>query len=300
LGTTNSSLNFNQADTLSITSTISGAGTVNQAGTGTTVLTASNSYSGGTTIASNSTLVLGTGGNLSGTTNVAINGGTLLLEGNGEINPINTNASLSMSAGSTLSMSGPGATSRVLTQSFATLTLSGTTVIDFGNLSGISTLNISSILLSGNALSIYNWNGTTLWGTVSSTGGTGQLTHLLDSSALSGSDLSNITFYSGEDTGFLGTGTFSPSNPGEIIPVPEPSVMISGILLLGWMIWGARSQLKGLGLKKELSDHCLLPLLTFRPVFWREFPTLLFLGYRKIWVKSHGGDIPRSDVTRLI
>ena len=58
----NGALTVNRSDTVTIGGTISGSGSFAQIGTGTTILTANNSYSGGTTIATGSTLQLGNGG----------------------------------------------------------------------------------------------------------------------------------------------------------------------------------------------------------------------------------------------
>ena len=129
---------------------------------------------------------------------------------------------------------GAGAT-RAPAQSFNTLTLTANSVIDFANLSGTSSLTFDSISgLSSYTLSIYDWNGTTQYGTTSTTGGVGQTTKLIDLSSLSASQLANISFYSGYDTGFLGTGIFSGN---QIIPVPEPSLLLSALFLLGWLIF---------------------------------------------------------------
>ena len=57
----NGVLSFNRSDVATFAGTISGAGSVNQIGTGTMILTASNTYTGGTTISAG-TLQLGNGG----------------------------------------------------------------------------------------------------------------------------------------------------------------------------------------------------------------------------------------------
>ncbi len=70
-------INFNQRDSMSIASAITGNGSLMQLGTGTTTLTSSNSYSGGTTIESGKMVALDI---MSlGTGPVAINGGILQL-----------------------------------------------------------------------------------------------------------------------------------------------------------------------------------------------------------------------------
>jgi outer membrane autotransporter protein len=59
--TDNGTLAFDRSDGVSFGGTVSGTGAVNQIGTGTTILTASNTYTGGTTISAG-TLQLGNGG----------------------------------------------------------------------------------------------------------------------------------------------------------------------------------------------------------------------------------------------
>jgi len=48
--------------------------------------------------------------------------------------------------------------------------------------------------------------------------------------------LGHISFYSGSTTasGFLGTGAFGSNH--EIVPVPEPGVMIAAFMLLGCLL----------------------------------------------------------------
>jgi len=200
-------------------------------GSGTISLMQSNSYSGRTTIGSGSTLILGSEATLSGTTNILINGGALLLGGNGRSNPVAPTATLQLSGG-TLSMGGGGATNRLASQTFSTLTLTASSVIDFANLSGISSLTVGGIkgLDATSQLSIWNWNGTTA--------------HLYDSAGagdLSAAQLGRISFYSGSNnTGFLGTGSFSGT---EIIPVPEPAVLVSAISLVGVLLFSLSRRL---------------------------------------------------------
>ena len=81
-------INFNQADTANITNPISGSGSINQLGAGTTKLSASNSFVG-STVVSAGTLIITSGGTLSGggNTTVGING---CLTNNGAIAGLTT------------------------------------------------------------------------------------------------------------------------------------------------------------------------------------------------------------------
>ena len=204
-------------------------------------LTGKNTYTGNTTIQQGAVLDLGGGGQLTGTSNVISNGGTLLLGGNGRTNSVDATANLNLNGG-TLSMGGTNATSRTASQTFATLTLTGNSVIDFANLSGNSSLTFGNITMNGNSLAIYDWSGTHQWGTQSSTQ-VGTLTHLYDLNpgSLSSQDLNNISFYSGGlGSTFLGNAAFSGN---EIVPVPEPGVIVAAALLLGWLIFANRGLL---------------------------------------------------------
>jgi len=221
--------------TLTVTGNSSYAGSLNgnldftvNAGSGTVTLTGTNSsYTGDTWVQSGS-LNLGSAAFLSATTNVTVaTGSTLLLSGN---NNINTSAALTLTGG-TLSMGGNGSI-RATAQKFASLTLTANSVIDFSSLSGDSSLTFTTIAMNGNNLAVYNWTST--------------VTRLYDSdtSSLSASDLNNISFFSGgSGSDFLGNGGF---NGTEIVPVPEPGVIVAAALLLGWMFFANRGMLMAL------------------------------------------------------
>ncbi|MEI8375032.1 MAG: TIGR03790 family protein [Planctomycetota bacterium] len=112
----NGTLVFNRAGTLSVTSPISGTGSVIQAGPGTTLLSGSNTYSGPTTISAG-ILQLGAAGAIpsgAGMGNVAVNG-TLDLNGNSPtVNSLSgsgTVDNLAVAGACTLAVGANGATS---------------------------------------------------------------------------------------------------------------------------------------------------------------------------------------------
>src|SRR5690606_1826095 len=61
--TNNGELVFNRTDAMTVANTVSGSGSLTQAGVGTTILTRNNSYAGGTTISAGS-LQVGNGGTM--------------------------------------------------------------------------------------------------------------------------------------------------------------------------------------------------------------------------------------------
>jgi autotransporter-associated beta strand protein len=238
----NQVINSGSFSTLTLTGTSTFGGSFNGANIGLTIaggnvtLTGTSSYTGTTTVNGGS-LDLGSTAFLTATSNVVVqNGGTLLLGGT-SANQIHANTPITMNGG-TLSMGGNG-TKRAVAQSFASLTLTGNSVIDFANLTGDSSLTFGTIALNNNSLSIYNWSGTNQYGTQSSTQ-VGTFTHLYDlnSGSLSSADLNNISFYSGGlGSTFLGNAAFSGN---EIVPVPEPGVIVAAALLLGWLLFSNR------------------------------------------------------------
>jgi autotransporter-associated beta strand protein len=77
--TNNGTLIFDRSDSFTFAGVISGAGSVQQIGSGTTVLTGTNSYTGGTTIAAG-TLQLGNGGTTGGITGNVMDAGILAFD----------------------------------------------------------------------------------------------------------------------------------------------------------------------------------------------------------------------------
>ncbi|MEY2905990.1 MAG: toxins and related Ca2+-binding domain [Verrucomicrobiota bacterium] len=247
-GASSSTVNLNSR-TLTITNSgtgtvtyagsISGSGNILKSGAFSQMLTGLSAH-GGSTMVTGGSLSLGASGRLTATTNVTVNSGSTLLLGSTLANSINTNAALTLGGGQ-LSM-GAGST-RAFSQTFASLTLTANSSIDFAALSGTSSIYFSNISgLSTYTLSIFNWNGTNLNGQSSATGGASQFTRLYAATEGSfASALGNIRFYSGSTTSsaFMGEGSFSgPSSGGftQIVPVPEPSVVIAAIMLLAFLI----------------------------------------------------------------
>ena len=232
------SLLFNRVDALTQSGAISGLGSVTKNGYGELSLLGENSYTGSTTINSGS-INLGTTGKLSGTSGITVaNGATLLL---GSANQVNTAADLTL--GGTLNMGAAGTGGSKASQSFNSLTLTANSIIDFSALSGVSQLSFGSINLGGKSLSVYNWNGGSSWYPTTSGDATSYTYLNLDggSSALMNGSLSNISFYSGgAGSSFLGTGQFAGN---QIVPVPEPGVVLAALMLLGCLLFGNRRTL---------------------------------------------------------
>ena len=208
-------------------------------------MTADETYTGATTV-NGSALSLGTTGAVRHSAVTVQNGGTLLLGSTdptvqqvGTVSMVNGTLSLGAQA------STPTATpQRADNQVINSLTLTGTSVIDFAALGGGSTLTINTMTMAtGSTLNIFDWNGTNLYGTTSTTGG--GATHLDVLSGNSGINLSQINFYGGNSTtsSFLGNGQFVGN---EIVPVPEPGVIVAALMLLGALLFSSRGALLGM------------------------------------------------------
>ena len=247
----NSTLILNHSTATTLINDISGQGNLSVTGSSTSTLGGVGSYTGSTAISGGS-LSLGSAGSVTGGGAINVNGGTLLL---GAANQVNKNSALTLGSTGTsgiLSMGGNGST-RASSQTFNTLTLSANSSIDYANLTGQSDLYFSKIGgLSSYTLSIFNYNGHNLWDGNSDTGGVGQYTMLYalagaGTSGFTAPELNNIKFYGGSDTSslYLGEGSFSSNTSNgfnQIVPVPEPGVVLAGLLLLGWMIFSFRTQ----------------------------------------------------------
>ncbi len=227
--TNNGTLTFNRSNALSqgtdFSNTIGGSGSIIQAGAGTTTLSSTNnSYSGGTTVNAGTLAVTGS---LSGTNAVTVNsGGTLLLNSSTAAdNIINTGADFT-GAGGTLKVD-DSQTGR--TNTFASMTLSANTVLDFGTgntntllFGSLNAATMSALSAGTLTLTISGWTGS-MFNPGETTDTHGDLTQdrLLfsaDPGFTLGAPISGISF-----TGF-GTGmAVQFGGQYEIVPVPEPA-----------------------------------------------------------------------------
>jgi hypothetical protein len=188
-------------------------------------LSGSNTYSG-VTVVNAGTLNANHANALGNTANVTVNGGSLLVSTDDAINSKNVIlASTATGNGTAASLVFSG----TYNGTAGSLTLNQNSIIDLGT--GSVVVHFANLFMSTYTLSIYNWTGTTLWG-----GGDGNNTDqfYIDRS-LTGTELNNISFYSGIDnSSFLGTayqlsgGSFN----NQVIPVPEPETYATALLLL--------------------------------------------------------------------
>ncbi|MGL4467009.1 MAG: autotransporter-associated beta strand repeat-containing protein, partial [Plesiomonas shigelloides] len=204
----NSHLAFNASDTITYASVISGTGTLAQNGTGTTVLTANETYTGSTTI-SNGTLQIGNGGagaNLA--SSGIVDNGHLIFNASAIITYANV-----ISGNGTVTQNGTGTT--VLT---GNETYTGVTTINAGTLqigNGGNSGNLASLTITDNSNLVFNVTSTLTYnGVISGTGnvtqaGTGTVI-LVNNNNYSGNTTINpgTTLQVGNNTvsGSLGTG----------------------------------------------------------------------------------------------
>ncbi|MEA3188133.1 MAG: hypothetical protein QOD99_1963 [Chthoniobacter sp.] len=225
--------------------------TIGGAGSGSVVLSGllSNTYTGATTIKTGGTLkAAGAAGSqaLGATSGLVVNnGGTLLL---GASNQINNSAAVTLG-----SVSGSGVatfkTGGFSEGSFdgtgngvagvGALTLSANSVVDMG--SGSSVLAFADSHLSSwtGTLSVYNWSGNPGYG-----GGSDRLFFGNTSTGLTSSQLGEIVFYSGAGSGLLGSARML--GTGEVVPVPEPTTILAGIGMAGFVGWRERRRFASL------------------------------------------------------
>lgn len=219
-----------------------------KAGASNLTLSGGNTFSGTTTVAAGTLTVAATSGNraLGGTAQVAVNnGGALLFVSANQMNattpaPVilgsttgSGTALLSTSAGTGTSSQGTSTTvglGALTLQASATIDLVGTNVLHFA---------ASTTAAAGAILSILDWNGTP------TTGGGAEA--ILFGSGTDGLGfLSQVQFSNpvGYDPGNY-TAVFASGNNGEIvpgspIPVPEPTTVCGGLLLVGGALWRGR------------------------------------------------------------
>jgi len=206
-----SSVSITGIGTQVIYSAINTTGNLSISGSGTTILagTASNNISG-TSYITGGTVVLGkSSGNALGSSVSVSGSGNLSFAGN---NQLTAWTNLTLGAGGTLTLNGTS-------QSINSLTVTGNSVIDFGNGSS-STLSIASLTLTGKAtLTVENWN---------------QSVDSFYANVNPGSSsLASIVFQPGNQTAGWTSST------GKIAPTPEPSfygLICVGSVVAAWWI----------------------------------------------------------------
>ena len=165
--TDNGTLAFNRSDSVTFGGVISGTGSVNQIGTGTTILTANSTYTGGTTISAG-TLQLGNGGTTGGILGNVTDNGTLAF-----------NRSDSVTLGGVIS--GTGSVSQIGTGTTiltANSSYTGGTTISAGTLqigNGGTTGGIAGNVANSGVLAFNRSDASTFGGTISGTGSVSQI-----------------------------------------------------------------------------------------------------------------------------
>ncbi len=167
----NGTFAINRSDTYTFGGNISGGGAFVQKGSGTTILTGTNSYGGGTTI-SNGTLQIGDGGSSGSIAGNVVNNGRLIFnraDGTSFTGSVSGNGLFTKSGTGTLTLSGNN------TYTGGTQLLGGTLVVQGGHAIGD---NSSVIVLGGSTLHLLNSetvatlsSGATDFGTVDLAGG---------------------------------------------------------------------------------------------------------------------------------
>ena len=135
------------------------------------------------------------------------------------------------------------------------LTLSANSTIDFSGFGGTLRFGGIGSWATGATLAIWNWSGTTQYGTQVNNYATPSNIVFTDNSNLK-SNLALISFYSDSGSSFVGNGFDRGFSGGgtEIIAVPEPKTYLTCIL----MILGATVQyLRHRAKRKALEGHRL-------------------------------------------
>ena len=224
--TSSRGITLNGAGTISSSSdvtlngAITGTGSLTQTGPGALNLGGGNNYSGGTTL--NGGSINANSGTALGAGPVALNAGTLTL--NNDI----TTAANDVTLGNANLTQG-AATSNL---NFTSLTTAGNGTINVGS-SGV--INFGTANYTSGLLTIAGWVGPAYDPNTLSTGASGSAAIFIQNQP-SDTFLANVQFQGGYPQGAEWLNTVN--GPGELVPVPEPSVYaaIFGLGLLGFAI----------------------------------------------------------------
>ncbi len=223
----NSILSTNRSNTLTLDGTISGTGSLRQTGSGTTVLTADNTYSGGTTI-SGGTLQLGNGGTTGSVQGAIANNGTLAISRSDTLTLSN-----SVTGSGSLDQLGPGTLIIATNTTYTGGTRISGGILQLGN--GGGTGSVLGAITDNATLAVNRSDTFTLANLITGTGGfqqigsgttiltatntyTGPTAVLSGRLAVNGSITSDVTVGSNGNLGGTGTIFGAVQNNGTITP----------------------------------------------------------------------------------